>query len=211
MPLTNPDSKVISISQIRNLCVYCGSSPGGDPAYELAARTLGRAMAQAGKGLVYGGGSKGLMGIIAESVLSNGGQVTGIMPEFLQSGNAGPPGQNIVLVPDMHARKRLMFEKADAFIALPGGVGTLEELVEQLSWVQLERHNKPVLLANIAGFWNPVITLFDHMRTQGFILPGFDISYLVTDQAEEILPLIEAEAAKSEFRGKTKTGLDPRL
>jgi len=168
-------------------------------------------MAQAGKGLVYGGGSKGLMGIIAESVLSNGGQVTGIIPEFLQSGNAGPPGQNIVLVPDMHARKSLMFEKADAFIALPGGVGTLEELVEQLSWVQLERHNKPVLLANIAGFWNPVITLFDHMRTQGFILPGFDISYLVTDQAEEILPLIEAEAAKSEFLGKTKTGLDPRL
>jgi len=173
---------------------------------------LGSAMARAGIGLVYGGGCKGLMGIVANSVHSNGGQVTGIMPEFLQlSGNTGPHGQTTLLVPDMHTRKRLMFERADAFVALPGGVGTLEELVEQLSWVQLERHNKPVLLANIGGFWDPLITLFDHMRAQGFILPAFDISYLVTDQADAILPMLEAEAEKSKHLGKTKTGLDPRL
>ncbi len=212
MPSTNPNPKVNSISQIRNLCVYCGSSPGWNPAYEDAARMLGNAIAKDGKGLIYGGGCKGLMGILAQSVLSNGGPVLGIMPEFLQvRENSIPLGSNTLFVPDMHTRKRLMFERADAFIALPGGIGTLEELIEQLSWVQLERHNKPVLLVNIAGFWDPLIALFDHMRSEGFIQPAFDISYLVTEKVDAIIPMLEAETERSKSSGNTKSSVDPNL
>src|SRR5207248_11381105 len=115
----------------------------------------------AGIGLVYGGGATGLMGILASTVLTNGGRVTGIIPDFLV-GREGllPDVQECIVVADMHERKRLMFERADAFVALPGGVGPLEELTEQLTWVQLDRHTKPVVIANIAGFWQPLLLLF---------------------------------------------------
>src|SRR5260370_40078694 len=155
---------------IRNICVYCGSAAGIDPLYEEAARKLGRHLAEAGIGLVYGGGGRGLMGEIARAVTENGGNVTGIIPEFLtQRERPLNATQSPVVVADMHTRKRLMFEKADAFIALPGGIGTLEELVEQLTWLQLERHTKPVVIADIAGFWRPLLALFAHMREHRFI------------------------------------------
>lgn len=197
---------------IHNVCVYCGSSAGSDPIYEQAARTLGRALAMAKIGLVYGGGGIGLMGALARSVLDNGGFVTGIIPEFLIEREAQfDAAQNLVVVPDMHTRKRLMFEKADAFVALPGGIGTLEEVVEQLTWVQLERHTKPVLFVDIGGFWRPLLALFAHMRERRFIQPAFEVRYLVAETVEDILPMLEAAAARAAVSGRAKENVDARL
>jgi len=177
--------------RLTSLCVYCGSGVGNDPAYAEAARILGRALAESDIRLVYGGGSIGLMGTIARAVLENGGQVTGIIPRFLQN-RERPMTEltELVVTEDMHQRKMLMFEKADAFVALPGGVGTLEELVEQMTWAQLGRHEKPVLLANIKGFWNPLIRLLEEMRRVGFIRADLEVSCLVADRAEEIVPTL---------------------
>ena len=138
------------MSKIKTVCVYCGSGPGTNPRFVEAAIALGKALAESGIRLVYGGGSIGLMGAVATSVLDHGGTVTGIIPGFLTAReNALKRVQELIVTPDMHERKRLMFEHSDAFVALPGGIGTLEELVEQLTWQQLGRHSKPVLLANI--------------------------------------------------------------
>lgn len=198
--------------RVRKICVYCGSAQGADPIYEAAAASLGRAMAKAGIGLVYGGGGNGLMGAIARSVLASGGEVTGIIPDFLRR-KEQPPNefQECIVVPDMHTRKRLMFERADAFVALPGGIGTLEELVEQLTWVQLERHTKPVVLADIGGFWQPLLNLFAHMRERRFIQSSFEVRYLVAEKIEDIVPMIETAAAKAELLGARKDIIDPRL
>jgi len=198
--------------RIRSICVYCGSSAGGAPVYHQAAHQLGLVLGKAGIGLVYGGGNLGLMGTVASAVAEGGGQVTGIIPEFLVTPkNTLQAAHEQIVVPDMHARKRLMFERADAFIALPGGIGTLEELVEQLTWVQLERHSKPVVLADIGGFWRPLLALFAHMREQGFIPPHFEVRYLVAEKIEDILPMIETAAAEAERRGLKKETVDPRL
>jgi uncharacterized protein (TIGR00730 family) len=197
---------------VRNICVYCGSSKGADPVYEAAARKLGEAVARAGIGLVFGGGGTGLMGVIASSVLTNGGKVTGIIPDFLVGREGLLPGlDDYVIVAGMHERKRLMFEHSDAFVALPGGMGTLEELTEQLSWVQLERHTKPVVIADIGGFWKPLLDLFAHMRERHFIHPPFEVRYLVAEKIEDILPMIETAAAKAAVFGATKLTVDPRL
>jgi uncharacterized protein (TIGR00730 family) len=205
-------SEAISPRRIRTICVYCGSSTGGEALYHQAARKLGPALGKAGIGLVYGGGNLGLMGAIAGAVIEAGGKVTGIIPEFLVSAkNTLRADHEQIVVPDMHTRKRLMFERADAFVALPGGVGTLEELVEQLTWVQLERHSKPVVLADIGGFWRPLLALFAHMREQGFIQSHFEVRYLVAEKIEDILPMIETAAAESERRGLKKETVDPRL
>ena len=181
---------------LRNICVYCGSGDGRNPAYVDAARTLGKSMAAAGIGLVYGGGSLGLMGEIARTVLDNGGRVTGIIPGFLSNKERMlREVQELIVVEDMHERKRLMFERSDAFVALPGGVGTLEELVEQLTWSQLGRHDKPIVLANIDGFWEPFRTLLAHMRTESFIRPGLEVRYTVVERAHDILPAITSAIA----------------
>ena len=135
---------------------------GLNPAYRDAARTLGAALAHNDIGLVYGGGSLGLMGEVARSTLDHGGRVTGIIPGFLVEKEAMMRDvDEVIVTEDMHERKRLMFERSDAFVALPGGVGTLEELVEQLTWVQLGRHTKPVVVANIDGFWTPFLGAAD--------------------------------------------------
>jgi uncharacterized protein (TIGR00730 family) len=182
---------------IRKICVYCGSSRGADPAFIKAASHFGRILAHNDIGLVYGGGDLGLMGAIAHSVLGAGGHVTGIIPHFLQKQeNMLECVQELIVVDDMHERKRLMFEKADAFVALPGGIGTLEELVEQLTWVQLQRHDKPVLIADIAGFWKPLLALLAHMRDQGFIRVQSEARYLICDQVEEILPALQEAVAR---------------
>lgn len=197
---------------VRKICVYCGSAQGADPLYEAAAASLGRALAKAGIGLVYGGGGNGLMGAIARSALAAGGDVTGIIPDFLQRKEQSlHESQESVVVPDMHTRKRMMFELADAFVALPGGIGTLEELVEQLTWVQLERHSKPVVLANVAGFWQPLLNLFAHMREHRFIQSSFEVRYLVAEKIEDIIPMILTAAAKTELLGARKEIVDPRL
>jgi len=185
------------MNAIRNICVYCGSSTGADPRFGEAADALGAAMARAGYGLVFGGGEDGLMGRVAHSVLANGGNVIGIIPKFLiRREHAMREAQELIVVDDMHRRKLLMFERADAFIALPGGIGTLEELVEQLTWVQLQRHAKPVLIADIGGFWRPLLSLIAHMHNLGFIREGFDLRYLVAERIDDVLPMLEAASRR---------------
>jgi uncharacterized protein (TIGR00730 family) len=182
---------------LTSICVYCGSGTGANPAYVEAARTLGRAMAAADIRLIYGGGSVGLMGAMARAVLDAGGSVTGIIPRFLQNRERVMLDlTELVVTEDMHERKMLMFERADAFVALPGGVGTLEELVEQMTWAQLGRHQKPVLLANIDGFWNALVALLEQMRVERFIRSGMDVSWIVADRAEDIVPMLQKAAAE---------------
>ncbi len=185
------------MARLTSICVYCGSGVGANPSYAEAARALGRDMAEAGIRLVYGGGSVGLMGAMAHAVLDAGGAVTGIIPRFLQDRERAMTGlTETLLTEDMHERKKLMFERADAFVALPGGVGTLEELVEQMTWAQLGQHQKPVLLANIDGFWDALVRLLEQMRREGFIRSGMEVSCLVANKAEEIVPLLQKAAAK---------------
>ncbi len=184
------------MATLNQVCVYCGSSAGEDPAYAESARILGCALAAARIRLVYGGGSVGLMGVIARTVLDAGGEVTGIIPRFLEKQErVFPDVSELIVTEDMHERKMLMFERADAFVGLPGGIGTLEELIEQLTWAQLGQHQKPVLLANIAGFWQPLIDLLDHMRAEHFIRNGMEVSALVTDNVDDILPMLVAACA----------------
>jgi len=187
---------MIAMSKIKTVCVYCGSGPGNNPRFLEAASALGKILAENGIRLVYGGGSTGMMGAIATSVLDHGGSVTGIIPEFLNTRERMLTRvQELVVTPDMHERKRLMFERSDAFVALPGGVGTLEELVEQMTWQQLGRHSRPVLLANIDGFWEPLLALLTHMRATQFIRPGFGVEVLKAERVEDILPRLRSAAA----------------
>jgi uncharacterized protein (TIGR00730 family) len=185
------------MNKIKTVCVYCGSGPGTNPRFIEAATAFGKALAENGVGLVYGGGSIGLMGAVAKSTLDHGGTVTGIIPDFLtKRENALGGAQELIVTHDMHERKRLMFERSDAFVALPGGVGTLEELVEQLTWKQLGRHAKPVLLANIDNFWEPLFSLLSHMRQTEFIRAGLSVDILKADRVEDILPKLKAAVAQ---------------
>jgi uncharacterized protein (TIGR00730 family) len=186
------------MSKIKTVCVYCGSGPGTNPRFVEAAKAFGKILAENGIRLVYGGGSIGLMGAVATSVLDHGGTVTGIIPDFLTiRENALKRAQELIVTPDMHERKRLMFEHSDAFVALPGGVGTLEELVEQLTWQQLGRHSKPVLIANIEGFWEPLLALLAHMRATQFIRPSLAVDILKAERVEDILPRLREAAARA--------------
>ena len=183
-------------AKIEKICVYCGSGPGTDPAYVEAARSFGAILARNGIGLVYGGGGVGIMGALAHSVHKHGGEVTGIIPKFLMSRERALHGTHeLIVTGDMHERKQKMFELADAFVALPGGIGTLEELVEQITWVQLGRHKKPILLANINGFWDPLCALLDHMKTLEFIRSELDFDLLVATKVADILPMLQNAAA----------------
>ncbi len=191
------------MSKIKTVCVYCGSGPGTDPRFTEAAVALGKTLAENGVRLVYGGGSLGLMGSVATSVLDHGGTVTGIIPDFLKlRENALKRVQEMIVTPDMHERKRLMFEHSDAFVALPGGIGTLEELVEQLTWQQLGRHSKPILIANIANFWEPLLGLLTHMRSTQFIRPTLAIEILKAERVEDILPRLQEAADKASEAAK---------
>jgi uncharacterized protein (TIGR00730 family) len=189
-------NKIEKSSKIRKICVYCGSGPGIDPAFVESARAFGAILAKNGVGLVFGGGSVGMMGAIAKSVLDHGGKVTGIIPEFLVAREHAMRGaDNLIVTRDMHERKRKMFEMADAFVALPGGIGTLEEVVEQMTWVQLGRHRKPILLANIKRFWEPLCALIDHMKNLEFIRADLNFDLLAADAVEDILPKLQKAVA----------------
>ncbi|MCO4319773.1 TIGR00730 family Rossman fold protein [Phyllobacterium sp. 21LDTY02-6] len=194
------------MSKIRSICVYCGSSPGRDPIYKLAGRTLGKSIADHGLELVYGGGTKGIMGAVAEGVMSAGGKVTGIIPEFLMNKEATEQalGQlsELIVTEDMHQRKHKMFERSDAFVTLPGGIGTVEEIVEIMTWAQLGRHRKPMVFANINGFWNPMLALIDHMKSEGFVHTSHLVNPLVVDEAENIVPAILKAAKGGDREGK---------
>jgi uncharacterized protein (TIGR00730 family) len=183
------------MSTIKSICVYCASGPGKNPAFMQAAKQFGRILAESGIRLVYGGGSVGLMGALADSVLAHGGAVTGVIPDFLVNREHMLLSvQERIITPDMHARKREMFERADAFVGLPGGVGTLEELVEQLTWAQLGRHKKPILILNIERFWDPLCALVEEMRRLEFIRAGMTVDLLVAETVEDILPQLFAAA-----------------
>ena len=187
------------MNTIRSVCVYCGSSPGRDEAYIKAGHTLGRSLAKSGLRLIYGGGTKGIMGAVADGALKAGGKVTGIIPRFLINKEATETAldklDELLITDNMHERKHSMFEKSDAFVALPGGIGTVEEIVEIMTWAQLGHHRKPIVFANIGGFWNPMLALLDHMRAEGFIHTGHLVQPLVVDAAEAIVPAILVAAS----------------
>jgi uncharacterized protein (TIGR00730 family) len=194
------------MAELKSICVYCGSNPGTDPDFASTAKALGVAMAKAGIRLVYGGGSVGLMGIVARSVLAADGGVTGIIPQFLKEKELMlKEVDELIVTADMHERKRIMFERADAFVALPGGLGTLEEVVEIATWAQLERHAKPVLMVNIGGFWDPLIALFRRMTDDGFLHKPFlghadhkvDLPVIIVKTVGEIIPALQARVART--------------
>ncbi len=188
-------------SKIRAICVYCGSQPGRDKSYRQSGQALGRSMAAHGIRLIYGGGTRGIMGAVADGVMSAGGEVTGIIPEFLMDKEATRHdlGQltELIVTRDMHERKHTMFERADAFVTLPGGIGTLEEIIEIMTWAQLGRHEKPMVLANVGGFWDPLMALMDHMASQGFIHTAHRVKPLVIADIEAIVPAVIAAAGKA--------------
>ncbi len=189
------------MAELRNVCVYCGSNNGASADYAAAARTLGRDIAEAGIRLIYGGGSVGLMGIVARAVLENGGQVTGIIPQFLKDREVMlGEASELVVTEDMHERKRIMFERADAFVALPGGIGTLEEVVEMMTWAQLDQHEKPILIANVDGFWDPLVAQFQRMAEDGFLRKDFLGEHVALpvrfcDSIDDVIPTLQEAVA----------------
>ncbi len=179
--------------KISNVCVYCGSSDGNEPSFVEAGEKFGTILARSGVGLVYGGASIGVMGAVAKAVLAEGGRVTGVIPEFLSKVEVQLSDVTELIVTDsMHSRKWTMFERSDAFVALPGGIGTLEEVVEMLTWAQLGRHSLPIVIVNLGGFWDPLIDLLDHIIKAGFARSNIRRIYSVVDKVEDILPRIEA-------------------
>jgi uncharacterized protein (TIGR00730 family) len=196
------------MSIIKRICVYCGSGAGRNANFASAARSFGRILVEQRIGLVYGGGSVGLMGELSGAVLDRGGEAIGVIPQFLVNREHARERGQMIVTADMHERKQRMFDLADAFVALPGGIGTLEELVEQMTWAQLGRHRKPILLANIDGFWDPLCALLDHMQDLQFIRAGLEVRYLVAGQVEDILPMLAAAAAslsEHEMEGRPET------
>lgn len=194
------------MTSIRSICVYCGSSDGRGETYLQAGRELGLSLASNDLRLVYGGGTKGIMGAVALGTSEAGGRILGIIPRFLvgkeTSGPVQIPNLELVLTDDMHVRKHTMFEESDAFVALPGGIGTLEEVIEIMTWAQLGRHSKPIVFANIGGFWDPVLALLDHMKQEGFLHSLQRVRPLVVEQADEIVPaILEAAAAEMPEEG----------
>ena len=194
VPITNRD-----MNTIRSVCVYCGSSPGRDGAYIEAGHQLGRSIARAGLRLVYGGGTKGIMGAVAQGTQKAGGKVMGIIPRFLMNKEATERalGQldELVVTDNMHQRKHRMFEESDAFVALPGGIGTVEEIIEIMTWAQLGHHRKPIVFVNVRGFWDPMLALIDHMAAEGFIHTAHKVKPLVVDSPDAVVPAILAAAS----------------
>jgi len=173
---------------MNRLCVFCGSSPGSDPVFADAARMLGRALAEAGIGLVYGGGRAGLMGVIADAALAAGGEVIGVIPQALVDRELAHRGCTTLHVVDsMHTRKAMMAELADGFVALPGGIGTLEELFEVWTWAQLGDHAKPVALLNVAGFYDTLTAFLGEIEAKGFLRHRHGDMLLVAEDAAALI------------------------
>ena len=187
------------MQQVTRLCVYCGSALGHDPRYPAAARELGLALAAAGIELVFGGGRVGLMGVVADAVLAGGGRVVGVIPDRLRAAELAHKGvTELVIAGSMHDRKRMMAERADAFAVLPGGIGTLDETFEILTWRQLGLHDKPIFLVDVVGYWQPLRELFDHLVAHGFtgaLVPG--LVKIVPSIADLITALAYAQPGRS--------------
>ena len=184
---------------MKRLAVYCGSSMGNDPAFRAAAQALGEAMAERGIGLVYGGGKLGLMGVVADAVLGNGGEAYGVIPQALIDLEVAHQGlTELHTVVTMHERKAKMTELTDAFVALPGGIGTYDELFEAWTWNALGYHAKAFALLNVSGFWNDMIRFLDHATASGFMSPRRRAQLLVAESIEEVLAALDAAAAAAE-------------
>jgi uncharacterized protein (TIGR00730 family) len=176
---------------IKRVCVYCGSNSGSLPAFAGAARDMGAALARRGLGLVYGGGCVGLMGLVADAMVAEGGEVIGVIPEVLAKKEIAHFGlKDLRVVGTIHERKALMAELADAFIALPGGFGTMEEFCEALTWSQIGLHDKPLGLLNVAGFYGPLLAFFDHAVERNFIRPAHRQLVLAETDPDRLLDLL---------------------
>jgi uncharacterized protein (TIGR00730 family) len=183
----------VMTSILRRICVYCGSNPGNDPAHKAAAHELGAFLAKQGLGVVYGGGNVGLMGAVADGALSAGGEVIGVIPQSLLEKELGHRGvTELHVVRSMHERKQMMVDLSDGFIALPGGFGTLDELFETLTWLQLAFHNKPVGLLNLGGFFDGLVDFIHHMSHAGFLKPEHARCVLVESDPATLLGRMRA-------------------
>jgi uncharacterized protein (TIGR00730 family) len=184
---------------MKRLAVYCGSSMGADPAFEVLAKTLGEEMARRGIGLVYGGGRLGLMGVVADAVMSNGGEAHGVIPQALVDIEVAHTGlTELHTVTSMHERKALMTELTDAFVAIPGGIGTLDELFEAWSWNALGYHAKPFALLNVAGFWDGMIAFLDHVTASGFMSPARRGQLLIADTIPGAIDQLDSAVGAAE-------------
>jgi hypothetical protein len=181
------------MAAVKRVCVFCGASGKVDPAYRDAASRLGTALAEAGIELVYGGGHIGLMGLLADAALNAGGKVTGVITGFLDRREIGHTGlSELVVVETMHERKQRMSELADAFVILPGGFGTLDETIEILTWRQLGLHDRPLLIVNVAGYWDPLLALFDRVIAENFASASARMLYQVVPGVEAVLSALAA-------------------
>jgi hypothetical protein len=198
-PTSKPDA-----DRPKRICVFCGSSSRVDQSYKDMATRLGHLMAEADLDLVYGGGRVGLMGLVADSVLAGGGKVSGIIPQFLHDHEVAHTGVTDLEITDsMHARKQRMYELSDAFVILPGGLGTLDETMEVLTWTQLGLSRKPVILCNVGGFWDPLLALIDHTIATGFARADNRKILTVIDRIEDIIPaLLTTKLTTSDPSGK---------
>ena len=187
-----------STRPVDSVCVYCGSSDAADPEFLTAATRLGKLLAARGLRLIYGGGGVGLMGATARAVRDAGGDVLGVIPDFLRGRERPIENIETIVVTTMHERKMMMFERSDAFIVLPGGIGTLEEIIELLSWQRLGLHTKPVVFYNPRGFWNPLFHLFEHIIDEKLMPPEFNDSWRAVSRIEEILPAVFDMARRSQ-------------
>lgn len=175
------------MAKISSLCVYCGSRDGADPVFRQTAEALGRGCAERGIRIVYGGGAVGLMGHVADAAIAAGGEVVGIIPDFLRTKEIGHEGvSELRVVSSMHERKQLMVDLSDAFCVLPGGLGTLDETFEILTWRQLRLHDKPVVFCDVGGFWAPLVELLRHQHAGGFIPDAHQDFYAFADTAEAV-------------------------
>ncbi len=182
-------------TRVLTACVYCGSRQGTRPEYATAARSAGRAIGMRGWRLVYGGGKVGLMGEVADATLEHGGTVVGVIPETLMRREVGHPGlTELHVVQTMHQRKQMMAERADLFIALPGGIGTLEELYEVWTWRQLGYHDQPIGLLNVAGYYDALLTFMRHSVSEGFLAPEQLDSIVVDDDIDRLIATLAAQA-----------------
>ena len=179
------------MSVIRSVCVFCGATAGDDPAFAEAAKDLGTGIAEAGLALVFGGGNKGMMGVVASAALASGGRTVGIIPRFLaESEIAHQELSELHVVDGMHARKRKMFDLSDAFVALPGGLGTLDETVEMITWRQLGRHDKPVILISTHDYWTPFLHLIDQIVSHKFAHGNIPALFRIVDTSADALRLL---------------------
>lgn len=187
------------MTRISSLCVFCGSKTGDDPAFEAAARRLGELMVERGVRLVFGGGRIGLMGVVADAVLGGGGEAVGVIPEFLKDlevGNDEVTEQ--IVTASMHERKNRMFELSDGFVVLPGGLGTLDETLEIVTWKQLRLHSKPVVVVNTLGYWTALRDLVQRIIDGGFAHPAVAELFTVVDTPDDVFPALEAAPEPSE-------------